>query len=212
MSEIWPMYCAIALALYVPTFSLISRNSAYQETIMHRLKEEAPLDDIVHAMAPLWMTGHAFRKHTDSLVFLAPGAVLILAFFFSATAASSPVQWLLSPNEMGFPAFFLEFGALGLYKQVICFSTRLNPATQTNNVRKVMGVATSSWTDYGISGHTGFTVLVYLHLKTFPSLLLALGQTVVMVMVRDHYTIDVLHAWTFCFAVIGKFGWLVDTL
>ena len=54
-------------------------------------------------------------------------------------------------------------------------------------------------------GHTGFVVLLFLHLRTAEALLLAVVQTVLMVATRDHYTLDVLHAWTFCFAVLGRF-------
>ena len=198
----WP---AVALVLYAPALALVSRNSAYQDAIMHRLKREKPLDDFVHARVPLWLSEHRFRRHTDSVLALAALAVVALAYRgASAASASSPFDWLLS-EEVCFRGFVLEFGALALYKQIVCFATRLTPATQMDNIRTVCGVVTSSWTDYGISGHTGMTVLIFLHLKTPESLLLAVMQTALMVVVRDHYTLDVLHAWTFCFAVLGKF-------
>ena len=195
------------LAFYIPTFALMARNSVYQQTIMGRLKAEEPLDDIIHSWAPLWMTEHWFRRHTDSVVTMAPLLLLALAYR-AAPEKASLAGWLL--HDVGVCSFVLEFGALGLYKQVVCFSTRLTPATKGDNIRTMCGVPTSSWTDYGISGHTGMAVLIAMHLQTPAALLFALGQTALMVLVRDHYTLDVLHAWTFCFAVIGKFdSWVV---
>lgn len=85
--------------------------------------------------------------------------------------------WMLG-QDVRLRELLLEFGALALYKMCVCIATRLPPATQQDNIRTHLGglVATSSWIDYGISGHSGLTILLWLHLRTYPALVLALTQ------------------------------------
>ena len=147
-------WAAGAAALYAPTFALMCANSRYQQTIMHRLKREQPLDDILHSVCPGWMAEHSFRRHTDTVVGVAPLLVAALAYHRGAPEGTTPVGWVAS-EEVGLKVAVLEFGALALYKQICCFSTRLTPATQRDNIRVVCGVPLSSWTDYGISGTRG---------------------------------------------------------
>ena len=173
---------------------------------MERMRQERPLDDLIHSLSPLWMTEHWFRRHTDTTVYLLPIVVLGMAKYGSDT--TSWRAWMISQACM--PTFLLEFGALALYKQIVCISTRLTPATQSDNVRiNSLGISTSTWIDYGISGHTGLTVLLWLHLRTWPSLFFAIVQTVLMCITREHYTLDVLHAWVFSFAIFGAFDAIV---
>lgn len=190
------------LTLYGLAFQLMLWNTRYQFRIMERMRQERPLDDLIHSLSPLWMTEHWFRRHTDTAVFNLPIVILGMAKYGSDTASWR--TWMITQACM--PTFLLEFGALALYKQIVCISTRLSPATQSDNVRiNSLGISTSTWIDYGISGHTGLTVLLWLHLRTWPSLFLAIGQTVLMCITREHYTLDVLHAWVFSFAIFGVF-------
>ena len=194
------------LVLYTPVIALMAWNTRYQFCIMERMRQEKPLDDLIHNLSPLWMTENWFRRHTDTVVFNLPIVVLGLAKYGSSM--DSWRTWMIMQARV--PMFLLEFGAFALYKQIVCISTRLSPATQSDNVRiNSLGISMSTWIDYGISGHTGLTVLLWLHLRTWPSLFLAIGQSVLMCVTREHYTLDVLHAWVFSFAIFGVFDAIV---
>lgn len=193
-----PLSLALIVGLFGSTLALQARNNRYQTTIMHKLTAETPLDDFVHSAIPASLSKRA-RALSDPVVIVAPLAVLVLA--------------VLGFDELdhgrllaGGLAFLLEFGCLVLYKQIVCVSTRLPPATQTHMERSCCGVTTSSWTDYGISGHTGLCILLFLKLRSVPSLAIALIQGAVVLINRDHYTLDVLHSWVFSFSVVGCFN------
>ena len=153
--------------LYGATVALQHENQSFQRTIMKRLKQERALDDVVHKRVSIHFSKR-MRPLSDAVVFLGPVAVLMLACVGS-TARIRPTGLLLTEGL----ELLLEFGALGLYKQIVCRATRLPPATQMGNERTCLGVITSSWTDYGISRHTGLTILLFLHLQTVASFVLA---------------------------------------
>ena len=220
----WPGIL-VGCGMYGGVVLLMARNTRYQEKIMDKLKKEAPLEDLVHSMVPLFFTHHRIRTFNDTVVAFAPILVLALAFVYSEGGeeggersrrtsrfnASGPLgygvgAWL--QHEARIPELVLEFGALALYKMCVCVATRLPPATQSDNIRTHLNglIATSSWLDYGISGHSGLTILLWLHLRSGPALALAVLQSVLMVITREHYTLDVMHAWVFCAAVVGAFS------
>lgn len=190
-----PAVC-LAAALYLLTLVLWLYNARRQfiEPLYSRLRKEMPLDDAVHAVSPMWLAAGPFRTLVDMLLVAGPTAVLLLEFSGGYEAARR-----IAPLEL-----MLEFGAISVYKQIVCMVTRLPPAVQTDNTRTVLGFPVATWIDYGISGHTAVPVLLFLHLPSATSLVLALVQSVMMTATRDHYTLDVLHAWVFCLAVAGR--------
>ena len=190
-----PMWATVATAcgLYGSVLICMARNTRHQQTIMARLKTEKPLDDIVR-YAPLFLTHRRIRTFNDTVVSLAPLFVLFLAYYCKQAGAGGATTtgggtavgagevgkvgaWMLG-QDVRLRELVLEFGALALYKMCVCIATRLPPATQHDNIRTHLGglVATSSWIDYGISGHSGLTILLWLHLRTSPALVLALTQ------------------------------------
>jgi len=191
---------------------------------MQKLLSEAPLDDFIHDRVPLWLASGAVRKHGDLLVSSLPFLVLYSAYHFcgdsasvvpSVCEASFPYWFLSLSQERGsprIPELVLEFGLMSVYKFICCVATRFPPAAHDNTRTCCNGwIAMSTWVDYGLSGHTAGTVLLWLHLATPLALCFALFQSMWMVVTRDHYSLDVLHAWVFCFAVKGVFaGLLVD--
>merc|ERR1711907_614429 len=214
-ARMWPALLT-GCALYVGVLLMMARNTRYQEKIMHRLKQEAPLEDLVHGMVPASFAHPRIRTFNDLVVGLAP--LLVLAHAFSSSGARGPRKqgygrvagWL--QQEARVPEMILEFGALAFYKMCVCVATRLPPATQSDNVRTHFNglIATSSWLDYGISGHAGLTILLWLHLRTNPALALAVIQSALMLVTRDHYTLDVMHSWVFCHAILGCFASIVE--
>ena len=185
---------ATACGLYGSVLICMARNTRHQQTIMARLKTEKPLDDIVFRYAPLFLTHRRIRTFNDTVVSLAPLFVLFLAYYCKQAGAGGATTtgggtavgagevgkvgaWMLG-QDVRLRELVLEFGALALYKMCVCIATRLPPATQHDNIRTHLGglVATSSWIDYGISGHSGLTILLWLHLRTSPALVLALTQ------------------------------------
>lgn len=99
----------------------------------------------------------------------------------------------------------------GIYKFIIASSTRLPPATRFGNEREVLFVPIATWIDYGISGHTGWCVLMWLHSLYFSSpvtyilLFVAIFTSFSMTMSKDHYTLDVLVAWPVAYAIHNLF-------
>ena len=95
----------------------------------------------------------------------------------------------------------------GLYKFIIASATRLPPATQFGNEREILFVPIATWVDYGISGHTGWCVLMLLHSISLLSsvsyilLIIAIITSIAMTMSKDHYTLDVLVAWPVAYAI-----------
>ena len=95
----------------------------------------------------------------------------------------------------------------GLYKFIIASATRLPPATQFGNEREILFVPIATWVDYGISGHTGWCVLMWLHSINFLSpvshvlIIIAIITSISMTMSKDHYTLDVLVAWPVAYAI-----------
>ena len=114
-----------------------------------------------------------------------------------------------------FSIFSLVFG---IYKFAIASSTRLPPATRIGNDREILFLPISTWVDYGISGHTGWCVLMWLHSQNstspfFVSFILAaiaLITSFSMTFSKDHYTLDVLVAWPVAYAIhsMSKSGYL----
>ena len=52
-------------------------------------------------------------------------------------------------------------------------------------------------------------MLLWFHIPSSNlALVLAILQSALMIVTRDHYTLDVMHAWVFCTAVHGKFSTL----
>ena len=187
-----------------PVLALMMWNTRYQFRYYGRMRRENRWMTS-YSLSPLWMTEHWFRgTQTRRYIFYR----LLCWGWQSGSDITSWRAWMISQACM--PTFLLEFGALALYKQIVCISTRLTPATQSDNVRiNSLGISMSTWIDYGISGHTGLTVLLWLHLRTWPSLFFAIVQTVLMCITREHYTLDVLHAWVFSFAIFGAFDAIV---
>eukprot|EP00927_Polykrikos_kofoidii_P044117 TRINITY_DN38174_c0_g1_i1.p1 TRINITY_DN38174_c0_g1~~TRINITY_DN38174_c0_g1_i1.p1 ORF type:complete len:205 (+),score=16.86 TRINITY_DN38174_c0_g1_i1:107-721(+) len=194
-----PSFFVMLLSLYGPAQCLWWYNTRrqFKQPLYNRLTQEEALDDWTHSKLPLeWGLSQSwFRTAADSLAIIGPLAVLGREFLNGRRA------W-------GLTDYVLEFGALALYKQLVCIATRLPPAVQHGNIRHICGFPVSSWIDYGISGHTGIPVLLFLHYPSVASFILAVIQSVGMAASRDHYTIDVLHAWTFSVAVVGKFSHL----
>ena len=95
----------------------------------------------------------------------------------------------------------------GLYKFIIASATRLPPATRFGNERELLYIPISTWVDYGISGHTGWCVLIWLHSMGFSSpicvvlAVIAIITSFSMAMSKDHYTLDVLVAWPVAYAI-----------
>ena len=96
----------------------------------------------------------------------------------------------------------------GVYKFAIACSTRLPPATRIGNDREILFIPIATWVDYGISGHTGWCVLMWLHsqnsaspILSFILAVIALITSLSMTLSKDHYTMDVLVAWPVAYAV-----------
>ena len=216
LSEFGGPWLACAFALYCSAALLMAHTSLYQHTIMDKLQKELPLDDAIHSISPLWLSDASLAtcyipswcRQPDAIVTVAPLLVLGLAYR-GATLARRTIYGaaLEFAALVRLPEAFLEFGALGLYKMILCIATRLPPPVQSHgNIRTVCGFPTATWIDYGISGHSGLFILLWLHLRTPCAFVLAFAQSVLSVVSRDHYTLDVMHAWVFCFAVHGVFS------
>merc|ERR1719359_2175392 len=95
----WVFAC---LTLYAPVLALMMWNTRYQFRIMERMRQERPLDDLIHSLSPLWMTEHWFRRHTDTAVYNLPIVVLGMAKYGSDTASWR--AWMISQACM--PTFF----------------------------------------------------------------------------------------------------------
>ena len=96
----------------------------------------------------------------------------------------------------------------GIYKFAIACSTRLPPATRIGNDRDILFIPISTWVDYGISGHTGWCVLMWLHSQNSASPILSFVLAVIafitslsMTLSKDHYTLDILVAWPVAYAI-----------
>ena len=53
---------ACMFVMYGGCLAFMRNNSRYQHTIMHRLKREVPLDDIVHARVPAHLATTGIRR------------------------------------------------------------------------------------------------------------------------------------------------------
>merc|ERR1711907_303587 len=195
------MHCVdVWLPLWALTFGLLAYNTRRQYSLLTRLSKERPLDDLLHSAftSEQWIESNAHTFH--SLDKLLTGFLVVVATEYMAQGKC--------PLDIG--QYLTEFGCLSAYKQFLCIATRLPPARQQSQVRYLCGVLpVSSHIDYGISGHTGMAVLLWFHIPSSSlGMVLALLQSALMIVTRDHYTLDVMHAWVFCLAVRGKF----DTL
>ena len=157
-------------------------------SIRVRELEESPLEDSLHFLTD--SQSQKMKQMNDWLPFL--------SFFIT-------MVFCRKNNLLGLIRNGLAFG---LYKFAIASSTRLPPATRVGNDREILFIPISTWVDYGISGHTGWCVLMWLHARNSASSIVEYILAVIAVITsfsmtfsKDHYTLDVLVAWPVAYAI-----------
>ena len=181
------------LSTWILTISLFILNVfcmmwCKQRSLRIRELEESPLEDSLHFLTD--SQSQMTKQMNDLLPFMS----------FFITVVFSRKNNLLSLIRNGL--------VFGIYKFTIASSTRLPPATRVGNDREILFIPISTWVDYGISGHTGWCVLIWLHSQSSASPTLAFVLAVIalitslsMTLSKDHYTLDVLVAWPVAYAI-----------
>ena len=150
--------------------------------------EESPLEDSLHFLTD--SQSQMMKQMNDWLPFL--------SFFITTIFCRKNNLFSLIRNGLVF----------GIYKFAIASATRLPPATRVGNDREILFIPISTWVDYGISGHTGWCVLMWLHARNSASSIVEYILAVIAVITsfsmtfsKDHYTLDVLVAWPVAYAI-----------
>ena len=181
------------LSTWILTISLFILNVfcmmwCKQRSLRIRELEESPLEDSLHFLTD--SQSQMTKQMNDLLPFIS----------FFITVVFSRKNNLLSLIRNGL--------VFGIYKFTIASSTRLPPATRVGNDREILFIPISTWVDYGISGHTGWCVLMWLHARNSASPIVEYSLAVIAVITsfsmtfsKDHYTLDVLVAWPVAYAI-----------
>ena len=157
-------------------------------SIRVRKLDESPLEDSLHFLTD--SQSQMMKQMNDWLPFI--------SFFIT-------MVFCRKNNLLGLIRNGLAFG---IYKFAIASSTRLPPATRVGNDREILFIPISTWVDYGISGHTGWCVLMWLHARNSALSIVVKILAVIAVITsfsmslsKDHYTLDVLVAWPVAYAI-----------
>ena len=160
--------------------------------LLNRLENEKPLDDIVHRYTPQFFYTGKVHRVCDLCAVVFPLYIIFLNY----------------KNLFIFQLLF-ELGIFHVYKQLVCMSTRFPPAKQAITInRSFCGFTTGIPIDYGISGHTSLPVLLFLHTNSNLALSNAIFQSILSIVTKDHYTIDVMHTWIFLLSIFNRMEFL----
>ena len=192
------VYKNINISLIYSTFSYLwkynIRRSKNPE-FMEKIKKEKPLDDIIHTAydnSIIKVNSVNMHKLCDVFAVILPLSVLIPEY-----------------KKIMLYRFFIELGIFQIYKQLICISTRLPPTGEPHLLsRKILGFTVGTTIDYGISGHASIPVLLFFHTKSYYALFSACLQSIISVISKDHYTLDVIHTWIFILAIYNRLHFL----
>ena len=154
--------------------------------------EQITIDDIIHTYTLDTLTKPYMRRFCDIFAIVTPSIVIYFNY-----------------NKIYAYKFFIELGIFHIYKQLICISTRLPPSVDPEKLsRTVLGFTIATPIDYGISGHTSIPVLIYFHTNSYFALINSILQTILSVITKDHYTIDVIHTWIFIYAIFNRLNFI----
>ena len=176
------------LTIFLSILNVFCMMWCKHRSIRVRELDESPLEDSLHFLTD--SQSQKMKQMNDWLPFL--------SFFIT-------MVFCRKNNLLGLIRNGLAFG---IYKFAIASSTRLPPATRVGNDREILFIPISTWVDYGISGHTGWCVLMWLHARNSASPIVEYILAVIAVITsfsmtfsKDHYTLDVLVAWPVAYAI-----------
>ena len=187
-----PMWSSLIVLFIINVFCMMV--CKHRSTRVREI-EESPLEDSLHFLTD--SQSQMMKQMNDWLPFL--------SFFITTIFCRKNNLFSLIRNGLVF----------GIYKFAIASATRLPPATRVGNDREILFIPISTWVDYGISGHTGWCVLMWLHARNSASSIVEYILAVIAVITsfsmtfsKDHYTLDILVAWPVAYAIhsIAKKG------
>ena len=180
-----PMWSSLIVLFIINVFCMMV--CKHRSTRVRKL-EESPLEDSLHFLTD--SQSQMMKQMNDWLPFI---SLFITIMFCRKNNLFSLIR-----NGLVF----------GIYKFAIASATRLPPATRVGNDREILFIPISTWVDYGISGHTGWCVLMWLHARKSASSIvenilavIAVITSFSMTFSKDHYTLDVLVAWPVAYAI-----------